>query len=147
MRNSYKGFFLYKAGRKNVKIAGVKPWHFTSMGDAAEFINKNGLNSENYLLRATSEIIREKEKLLRKECEKMVIEFISKASKGRGYIDCEKLNYKINDRRVKRISIDGSTVNLTISRGSVSVKEDMKNVELLELSGLLEEIFNNILSV
>lgn len=147
MRNSYKGFFLYKAGKKNVKIAGVKPWHFTSMGDAAEFINKNGLNSENYLLRATSEIIREKEKLLRKECEKMVIEFISKASKGRGYIDCEKLNYKINDRRVKRISIDGFTANLTISRGSVSIKEDMKNVGLLELSGLLEEIFNNILSV
>lgn len=147
MRNSYKGFFLYKAGKKNVKIAGVKPWHFTSMGDAAEFINRNGLKSESYLLRATSEIIREKEKLLRKECEKMVIEFISKASKGRGYIDCEKLNYKINDRKVKMISIDGSTVNLTLSRGSVSIKEDMKNVGLLELSGLLEEIFNNILSV
>lgn len=147
MRNSYKGFFLYKAGKKNVKIAGVKPWHFTSMGDAAEFINRNGLNSESYLLRATSEIIREKEKLLRKECEKMVIEFISKSSKGRGYIDCEKLNYKINDSKVKRISIDGSTVNLTLSRGSVSIKEDMKNVGLLELSGLLEEIFNNILSV
>lgn len=28
-----------------------------------------------------------------------------------------------------------------------SIKEDMKNVGLLELSGLLEEIFNNILSV
>lgn len=146
MRNSYKGFFLYKAGRKNVKIAGVKPWHFTSMGDAAEFINRNGLNSEDYALRATPEIIREKEKLLKKECEKMVIGFISKASKGKGYIDCERLDYKINDRKVKRISIDGSVVNLTLSRGSVSVKEDMKNVGLLELSGLLEDIFNNILS-
>lgn len=38
-------------------------------------------------------------------------------------------------------------MKITIRKGSTFVREEIKNVGLLELSGLLEEIFNNILSV